>query len=69
MYSEKERNRPKKFVSQTGNKRVDLTTFSSFKSKERKKKEEKDCRERHLCLRLSAGDIASTLNICLVLTY
>ena len=63
MHSEKERNRLKKFVSKTVNERADLTTFSNFKSKEKKKK------ERHLCLRQSAGNIAGTLNICLVFTH
>ena len=57
MYSEKERNRQKKLISKTINERVNLTTFSSFKSKERKKREKKK-KERHLCLRLSAGLIS-----------
>ena len=41
---------------------MNFATFSRFKSKDRREKETK---ERHLCLSLSAGNIAGTLNICL----
>ena len=49
-----------------------LNKAGSLKGKERKKEERKQRKkkkERHLCLRLCWCNIASTLNICLILTY
>ena len=49
---------------------MDLTTFSSFKSKERNKKERKEKeRETFVFKTVCWFDIAGTLNICLALTY
>ena len=41
---------------------MDFATFLRFKSKDRR---EKKTKERHLCLSLSAGNIAGTLDVCL----